>query len=46
MHKPAKGEASPVPRSCFGMIGCENVIWVFGGTDGNKTLNDFWKFDI
>ena len=27
------------------MVLVDDKIWVFGGTNGQNTLNDFWKFD-
>lgn len=28
------------------MVPDGDKIWLFGGTNGQKTLNDLWKFDI
>lgn len=36
----------PEPRSNFDMVADNRSLWVFGGTNGNHTLNDFWKLDL
>lgn len=36
---------APEPRSNFAMTNDGENIWIFGGTNGIHTLNDFWKFD-
>ena len=28
------------------MVAINGAIWMFGGTNGNSTLNDMWKFDL
>jgi hypothetical protein len=28
------------------MIAEGNNLWIFGGTNGQKTLDDLWKFDL
>jgi hypothetical protein len=28
------------------MVGHEDALYVFGGTNGIHTLNDFWKFSL
>jgi hypothetical protein len=28
------------------MVLHEGDIWLFGGSNGKQTLNDFWKFDL
>jgi hypothetical protein len=45
-HQPNKETDGPVPRSSFGMDVANGDIWVFGGTDGTKQLNDLWCFNI
>lgn len=45
-HQPTKDARAPVPRGSFGMDAANGDIWVFGGTDGTKQLNDLWCFNI
>lgn len=46
-HQPEKGDRSvPVPRGSFGMDVDKGNIWLFGGTDGARQLNDLWCFNI
>lgn len=28
------------------MVVHEENIWLFGGSNGKQTLNDFWKFNL
>eukprot|EP01137_Pigoraptor_chileana_P007859 Opistho-2@53973 len=37
---------SPPPRYGHSCVLVENVMYVFGGSNGETTLEDFWKFDF
>lgn len=28
------------------MVAEGQTLWIFGGTNGQKTLDDLWKFDL
>lgn len=43
-HKSTKDE--PEGRSNLAMVSQGQNLWIFGGTNGQKTLDDLWKFDI
>lgn len=45
-HQHQKNMPIPSERAGFGMDIDKNSIWLFGGTDGVKQLNDFWCFNI
>jgi hypothetical protein len=45
-YTPGKGEVCPQSRGNFGLALFNNDVWVFGGTNGVKTLNDLWKFQM
>ena len=34
----------PEARSDFDMVVHDGCIWMFGGSNGKKTLNDLWKY--
>lgn len=36
----------PEPRGNVGLVVKGDEVWVFGGTNGTKTLNDLWKFNM
>ncbi len=36
----------PEPRSNFSMVVDNDNLIIFGGTNGQNTLNDFWKFSL
>ena len=36
----------PEGRSSFSMTSHNGKLIIFGGTNGEKTLNDFWSFDL
>ena len=36
----------PEARSNFNMVADGENLYIFGGTNGNHTLNDFWKFSL
>lgn len=36
----------PEGRSNLSMVGEGQNLYVFGGTNGEKTLNDLWKFNL
>ena len=40
------GPNEPEGRSDFDMVEDEGAIWMFGGNNGKKNLDDFWKFSI
>lgn len=40
------GKNSPQPRSNFSMVADGGYLYIFGGTNGEHTLNDFWKFHL
>lgn len=41
-----KEKAEPKKRANAGMGIYQNIVYVFGGTNGKKKLNDMWKFDL
>jgi hypothetical protein len=40
--------ALPAPRRCHALCATDDGgrLWLFGGTDGQKTLNDLWLYDV
>lgn len=42
----SKDKNEPEPRSNFSMVVEGDYLYVFGGTNGQNTLNDFWKFSL
>lgn len=46
VHRWAKGEKEPEGRSNFAMVEHSGSLLIFGGSNGSKTLNDMWKFDL
>lgn len=36
----------PEGRSNLAMVSEGQNLWIFGGTNGQKTLDDLWKFDL
>lgn len=36
----------PEGRSNLAMVAEGQNLWIFGGTNGQKTLDDMWKFDL
>ena len=38
-------ETDPAPRYSAALCASEKSIYVFGGTDGTTTFDDFWRFD-
>lgn len=45
MYK-STNDKEPDGRSNFSMAEHNGSLIIFGGTDGSKTLNDMWQFDI
>ncbi len=39
-------ENEPEGRSNCAMVGYDQCLYVFGGSNGVYTLNDFWKFSL
>lgn len=46
VYESVAGALEPQPRSCAAMVAYKDLLWIFGGSNGSKTLNDFWKFDV
>ena len=42
----SKNELQPQERSNLAMTIQGNSLWIFGGTNGQETLDDLWKFDL
>jgi len=40
------GDKEPEGRSNFAMVEHKGSLLIFGGTNGSKTLNDMWMFDL
>lgn len=36
----------PEARSSSAMVAFRDGLWVFGGSNGIKTISDLWKFDL
>ena len=45
VYKEVNKADEPEGRSDFDMLVHEGSIWLFGGSNGKKTLSDFWKLD-
>jgi hypothetical protein len=45
-YQPDKTAVVPEARGNMGLVVYKDSILVFGGTNGVKTLNDMWKFDL
>ena len=37
---------SPSPRACFGLCASGLTVYVFGGFDGDRDLNDLWTLEL
>lgn len=46
MHKGEKSEKEPQGRSNFSMVEYNQGLLIFGGTNGVKTMNDMWSFEM
>ena len=43
----AKGSGQePEPRSNFSMVSESDCLYIFGGSNGEHTMDDFWKFSL
>ena len=45
-YTPVKTAPTPEARGNVGLALHNDCIWIFGGTNGTKTLNDLWKFNL
>lgn len=45
-YQPDKNAVIPEARGNMGLVVYKDYVLVFGGTNGTKTLNDLWKFDM
>ncbi len=46
VYKAGSRASEPEGRSSFAMTEADGKLLVFGGTNGEKTLNDLWTFDV
>jgi hypothetical protein len=42
----SSGNKDPEGRSNCAMVGNDKNLYIFGGSNGVNTLNDFWKFSL
>lgn len=45
-YKSDKTDKEPGPRSNFSMVESNRSLFIFGGSNGTKTLNDTWSFSL
>ena len=46
VHQGKSPKDEPEGRSNLAMVTEGQCLWIFGGTNGQKTLDDLWKFDL
>lgn len=46
LYVSSSNSPEPEARNCGSMIAHSGNLWLFGGSNGTKTLNDMWKFNL
>lgn len=46
VYEAGRDGLDPEPRSSSAMVVFRDALWVFGGSNGVRTISDMWKFDL